>query len=109
MYENPIACIIATGSEVSLALEIASVLKKEDLAIEWFPWPCSSVFDRQSESYKKTVLPENIKKISIEAGSTDLWYKYTGERGLTIGINNSVHRHQPKFCLEELKIRFRVA
>ena len=49
--------------------------------------PCSQVFDQQDESYKKTVLPESIKKIAIEAGSTDLWYKYIGKEGLAIGIN----------------------
>ena len=84
---NPIACIIATGSEVSLALEIASALKQESLAIQVVSMPCSQVFDQQDESYKKTVLPESIKKIAIEAGSTDLWYKYIGKEGLAIGIN----------------------
>ncbi len=102
--ENPIACIIATGSEVSLALEIASVLKKEDLAIRVVSMPCSSVFDRQSESYRKTVLPENIKKISIEAGSTDLWYKYTGREGLTIGINQFGASAPAEILFRELKL-----
>ena len=102
--ENPIACIIATGSEVSLALEIASVLKKEDLAIRVVSMPCSSVFDRQSESYKKKVLPENIKKISIEAGSTDLWYKYTGREGLTIGINQFGASAPAEILFRELKL-----
>ena len=101
--ENPIACIIATGSEVSLALEIASVLK-EDLAIRVVSMPCSSVFDRQNESYKKTVLPENIKKISIEAGSTDLWYKYTGREGLTIGINQFGASAPAEILFRELKL-----
>ena len=102
--ENPIACIIATGSEVSLALEIASVLKKEDLAIRVVSMPCSSVFDRQSESYRKTVLPENIKRISIEAGSTDLWYKYTGREGLTIGINQFGASAPAEILFRELKL-----
>ena len=102
--ENPIACIIATGSEVSLALEIASVLKKENLAIQVVSMPCSSVFDRQNESYKKTVLPENVKKISIEAGSTDLWYKYTGKEGLTIGINQFGASAPAETLFRELKL-----
>ena len=102
--ENPIACIIATGSEVSLALEIASVLKKENLAIRVVSMPCSSVFDRQNESYKKTVLPENVKKISIEAGSTDLWYKYTGKEGLTIGINQFGASAPAETLFRELKL-----
>ena len=66
--------------------------------------PCSSVFDRQSESYKKTVLPENIKKISIEAGSTDLWYKYTGREGLTIGINQFGASAPAEILFRELKL-----
>ncbi len=102
--ENPIACIIATGSEVSLALEIASVLKKENLAIRVISMPCTSVFDRQNESYKKTVLPENIKKISIEAGSTDLWYKYTGKEGLIIGINQFGASAPAETLFKELKL-----
>ena len=102
--ENPTACIIATGSEVSLALEIASVLKKENLAIRVVSMPCSSVFDRQNESYKKTVLPENVKKISIEAGSTDLWYKYTGKEGLTIGINQFGASAPAETLFRELKL-----
>ena len=102
--ENPIACIIATGSEVSLALEIASVLKKENLAIRVVSMPCSSVFDRQNESYKKTVLPENVKKISLEAGSTDLWYKYTGKEGLTIGINQFGASAPAETLFRELKL-----
>lgn len=102
--ENPIACIIATGSEVSLALEIASVLKKENLAIRVVSMPCSSVFDRQIKSYKKAVLPETIKKISIEAGSTDLWYKYTGKEGLTIGVNQFGASAPAETLFRELKL-----
>ena len=62
------------------------------------------MFDRQSESYRKTVLPENIKKISIEAGSTDLWYKYTGREGLTIGINQFGASAPAEILFRELKL-----
>lgn len=102
--ENPIACIVATGSEVSLALEIASKLKQDGLTIRVISMPCSQIFDQQDESYKKMVLPDNLKKISIEAGSTDLWYKYTGKEGLAIGINQFGASAPAEVLFKEFKL-----
>ena len=64
--------VIATGSELSLALEIAEKLKN----IRVVSMPCCELFDLQDDKYKEYILPNNIKKISIEAGSTLGWYKY---------------------------------
>ena len=85
--DNPAACIIATGSEVALAIKIAETLGKSKIPIQVVSMPCSQLFDRQDKSYKTKVLPEGVKRIAIEAGSTDLWYKYTGEDGLVLGMN----------------------
>jgi transketolase len=75
--------LIATGSEVSLAIDIAELLKKE-LSIRVVSMPCCELYDLQSDEYKERVLPKDIKKISIEAGSTIGWYKYAD---YTYGIN----------------------
>jgi transketolase len=69
--------IIATGSEVSLAIEVAIMMKELDnMNIRVISMPCSNLFDKQDEIYKKKILPRSIKKMSLEAGSTLGWYKY---------------------------------
>jgi len=65
--------IIATGSEVSLAIEVA---KKLDLFIRVVSMPCCELYDLQTQEYKNYLLPKNIKKMSLEAGATLGWYKY---------------------------------
>ena len=70
------AVIIATGSEVSIAMQAAQGLAKEKLAIRVVSMPSTSVFDKQTIAYKAKVLPEGIPRISIEAGVTDFWWKY---------------------------------
>jgi len=69
---TPELIIIATGSEVSLALEITNKFKN----IRIVSMPCCELFDLQNDEYKEYILPKNIKKISLEAGSTLGWYKY---------------------------------
>lgn len=71
--ETPDLIIIATGSEVSLAIEIA---KSMDIYITIVSMPCCELFDKQSKEYKEYILPKNIKKMSLEAGATIGWYKY---------------------------------
>ena len=70
------AVIIATGSEVSIAMQAAQGLAKEKLAIRVVSMPSTSVFDKQTIAYKEKVLPEGVPRISIEAGITDFWWKY---------------------------------
>ena len=65
--------IIATGSEVHLAIEVA---KKLDIKCSVVSMPCCELFDKQDTSYKENILPKSIKKLSLEAGSTLGWYKY---------------------------------
>jgi transketolase len=67
---------MATGSEVHLALQAQEALAKLKIAARVVSVPCTSVFDRQSESYKVQVLPRNVPRVAIEAGVTDGWWKY---------------------------------
>ncbi|MEO5689912.1 MAG: transketolase [Burkholderiaceae bacterium] len=68
--------LMATGSEVHLALQAQEALAKFKIAARVVSVPCTSVFDRQTESYKVQVLPRNVPRIAIEAGVTDGWWKY---------------------------------
>ena len=79
--------IIASGSEVSLAIETSLKLAKDRIYSKVISMPCQNLFDQQSLSYKKKILQETNIKISIEAASTDCWKKYVGSSGLTFGID----------------------
>ena len=68
--------LMATGSEVHLALQAQEALAKLKIAARVVSVPSTNVFDRQSESYKVQVLPRNVPRIAIEAGVTDFWWKY---------------------------------
>ena len=82
------AVIMATGSEVGIALQVANALNEAGSSIRVVSIPCVEIFNRQSADWRNKVLPPSIKKrISIEAGNTDFWHRYTGLDGLTIGIN----------------------
>ena len=81
----PDITIIATGSEVSLALEAKNELKEQNIRV--VNLGCWELFDEQPLDYRSMVIDENSFKISIEAGITMGWQKYTGNRGLNIGID----------------------
>ncbi|WP_199758620.1 transketolase [Aquabacterium soli] len=68
--------IIATGSEVQLALHAQAELAKQGIAVRVVSMPSTTVFDRQPEAYKKSVLPAGLPRIAVEAGVTDGWWKY---------------------------------
>ena len=70
------AVIIATGSEVQLALHAQQDLAKSGIAVRVVSMPSTSVFDRQSAAYKTSVLPKNLPRIAVEMGATDGWWKY---------------------------------
>jgi len=80
--------ILASGSEVNLAIETSHKLAKKKIYSKVISMPCQDLFDLQSSSYKQKILNETKVKISIEAASTDCWKKYVGNNGLTFGINN---------------------
>ena len=70
------AVIMATGSEVSLALQTAADLTQQGRSIRVVSMPCTNLFDQQSATYKAQVLPPQVPRIAIEAGVTDFWWKY---------------------------------
>ena len=80
--------ILASGSEVNLAIETSHKLAKDKIYSKVISMPCQDLFDQQSESYKKKTLGETKFKISIEAASTDCWKKYVGTNGLAFGIDS---------------------
>ena len=79
--------ILASGSEVNLAIETSHKLAKDKIYSKVISMPCQDLFDSQSNSYKQKIINETNIKISIEAASTDCWKKYVGNSGLTFGIN----------------------
>lgn len=81
------AVIIATGSEVHLALEAQAKLAEEGICVSVVSMPSWDMFEMQSEEYKKSVLPEGLPKVAVEAGVTFGWSRYTGSEDNVIGIN----------------------
>jgi transketolase len=79
--------ILASGSEVNLAIETSHKLAKDKIYSKVISMPCQDLFDVQSNSYKHKIIDETKIKISIEAASTDCWKKYIGKDGLSFGID----------------------
>jgi len=79
--------IVATGSEVALAMECADKLEGEGVGVDVVSMPCTELFDAQDESYKADLLPVDAQIVSIEAGATQGWERYTGRGGLNIGLD----------------------
>ncbi len=79
--------ILASGSEVNLALEVSHKLAKDKIYSKVISMPCMELFELQSKSYKNKILEETKLKISIEAGSSDCWKKYVGDKGIAFGID----------------------
>ncbi|MBM3385766.1 MAG: transketolase, partial [Betaproteobacteria bacterium] len=78
------AVVIATGSEVQLALAAAKLL---DFPVRVVSMPSSTVFDRQDAAWREAVLPRGLPRVAVEAGVTDGWRKYVGLDGAVVGIN----------------------
>ncbi len=85
--ENPDLVLIATGSEVVLALDTAKALEEEGKKIRVVSMPSMELFRAQDDSYKKEILTQGVKKVSIEMGTTFGWAEWTGACGLNIGID----------------------
>ena len=82
------AIIIATGSEVELAMKAAAELKAAGTPVRVVSMPSTDVFDRQDAAYKASVLTKGLPRVAIEAGVTDFWYKYVGLEGAVVGIDS---------------------
>jgi transketolase len=81
------AVLIATGSEVPLAIEAQKALAGHGVAVRVVSMPSTTVFDRQATGYKAGVLPEGLPRIAIEAGVTDVWWKYVRAGGAVLGVD----------------------
>jgi len=85
---QPEAIIIATGSEVELAIKAAEVLSANGKKIRVVSMPSTNVFDAQDVTYKESVLPASVtKRLAVEAGVTDGWWKYVGSNGRVMGLD----------------------
>lgn len=86
---TPDLILIATGSEVALAMESAEELTKQGKAVRVVSMPSTDSFDSQNVAYKESVLPSSVtKRIAIEAGVSDYWYKYVGLQGAVVGMTS---------------------
>ena len=81
------AILIATGSEVELAVAAASALAAEGISVRVVSMPSTDVYDRQDAAYKASVLTKGVPRVAIEAGVTSFWYKYVGLEGAVVGID----------------------
>ena len=85
--QTPDIIFIATGSEVELARAGAKILQAEGKNVRVVSMPCADVFDRQDSAYKEKILPKAVRRrIALEAGSADFWYKYVGLDGAIIAM-----------------------
>ncbi len=86
---EPDLILIATGSEVELAVSAAEKLTSQGSAVRVVSMPSTDYFDAQDEAYKESVLPSAVeKRVAIEAGSIDAWYKYVGHKGAVVGMTS---------------------
>jgi len=81
------AVLVATGSEVQLAVAAQAMLQTQGVPVRVVSMPCTSAFDRQDESYRNSVLIPGLPRIAVEAGVTDYWRKYVGLEGAVVGID----------------------
>ncbi|VVE82335.1 transketolase [Pandoraea sputorum] len=84
---NPQVILIATGSEMDLALKGAEALAAEGIAARVVSMPSTNVFDRQDKAYRESVLPRGVPRVAVEAGVTAFWHKYVGLEGGVVGID----------------------
>lgn len=80
--------LVASGSEVALALDCAAALEAQGIGADVVSMVCTELFDEQPEGWRYQMLPDDVLKVSIEAGSTFGWERYTGRDGLNIGIDS---------------------
>ncbi len=86
--DNPDALIIATGSEVEMAVNAAAQFNEQGKSVRVVSMPCTFAFDQQDDAYKESVLPNRCRKrIAVEAGVTDYWRKYIGLDGIALGVD----------------------
>ncbi|MEO2267537.1 transketolase [Pseudoalteromonas sp. YIC-656] len=85
---SPEIILIATGSEVNLALDSAQALTEQGKAVRVVSMPSTTAFDAQSQEYRQSVLPKGVAKVAIEAAHSDFWFKYIGDNGDVVGMQS---------------------
>jgi len=85
---NPEITLIASGSEVQIAIDALNKLKEANINSKVVSMPCQELFDKQSKEYRERVIEKNSKKISIEASSIFGWEKYVGSEGSSLGMKS---------------------
>ena len=84
----PQLIVIATGSEVALALEAVKAAQAQGKRVRLVSMPCTAVFDAQDPAWRESVLPAKVTaRLAIEAGATGLWWRYVGSAGRVLGID----------------------
>jgi len=100
--QEPDVLLLATGSEVSLAVEGADRLAAENIKAQVVSMPCWELFEKQDEAYKETVIPPSVKaRVGIEAGVAQGWYKWLGEKGIFVGLSSFGASAPGKVCFEK--------
>lgn len=103
--KNPDAIIMATGSEVSLALSASETLAKDGIKSQVVSMPSWKLFEKQPQSYKDSVLPPKVKaRVAVEAGIELGWHKYIGDNGIFIGMSSFGASAPAKICFEKFGI-----
>jgi len=99
------AIVIASGSEVELAVEASEILKVEGLNVRVVSMPSVDVFLAQDEAYREAVLPSNFRRrVAVEAGHPDYWYRFVGLDGRVVGIDDFGLSAPGEVAMDELGI-----
>jgi len=101
---NPEITLIASGSEVQIAIDALNKLKEININSKVVSMPCQELFDKQSKEYKEKVIEQNSKKISIEASSIFGWEKYVGSQGSSLGMKSFGKSAPYKEIYEDLNL-----
>jgi transketolase len=103
--DNPDVLLLATGSEVGIALEAAEKLSAEGVTAQIVSMPCWELFEKQSQEYKDSVIPPHVKaRVGIEAGVELGWSKWLGDKGIFIGMSSFGASAPAKICFEKFGI-----
>ena len=103
--DNPDVLLLASGSEVGVALEAAEKLTAERVAAQVVSMPCWELFEKQSKEYKDSVIPPSVKaRVGIEAGVELGWSKWLGDNGIFIGMSSFGASAPAKVCFEKFGI-----
>ena len=101
---NPEITLIASGSEVEIAIEALNKLKETNINSKVVSMPCQELFDKQPKEYREKVIDKNSKKISIEAGSIFGWEKYVDTEGTALGLKSFGKSAPYKSIYEEFNL-----